>query len=108
MTCPHSVLSSAIGHQDDGDGGLLELRNCLACNSTVSREVAIETALAFDCQCSTCRVFRGYLALPECPPWCDCVGCEFRAVRRRRQRQAATEAANRRIAESARRLRGAA
>lgn len=106
--CPHSVLGAVIGHQDDGDGGLLELRNCCGCRSTVSRAVAFDAALASGCQCATCRVLRVYLSLPECPPWCDCVGCEFRSVRRRRQRQAATEEANRRIAESARRLRGAA
>ena len=34
MTCRHTLQGPVTGHQDDGDGGLLELRNCVICGST--------------------------------------------------------------------------
>lgn len=76
MSCRHTLQGPVIGHQDDGAGGLLELRNCVACGSTVSAEVTLGDVIEH-CDCATCmRIMHG-----EHLSGCDCVGCEFRQTR---------------------------
>ena len=101
MTCRHALQGPVIGHQDDGDGGLLELRNCVACGSTLAVEVQHRPVSG--CDCVTCcgmrakrdwaeqeRVERRADAVREaqavaqrgeCRRGCECVGCEFRRLR---------------------------
>ena len=75
--CRHSVLGPAIGHQDDGAGSLLELRNCAACASTVSEQVPLGLVLASGCGCATCRGLRAPTP----------IGREFAAIRAQRRRE---------------------
>lgn len=34
--------TAALGHQTDGEGGVMELRNCYRCSSTLARSVPTE------------------------------------------------------------------
>jgi hypothetical protein len=72
------VLGPAIGHQPDGAGGLLELRNCAACASTVSEQVPLGLVLASGCGCATCKQLRA-------PTLTGAEFAEIRAQRRREQ-----------------------
>ena len=87
MTCRHTMQTAPIGHQDDGDGGLLELRNCVRCRTTLATALVARQAVD-GCDCVTCGQLRaraaGLWIAGRCEVDCECVGCEFRRLREAR------------------------
>jgi hypothetical protein len=61
-------------HQFDGESGVLELRNCPSCRSTVSRPVDVRR---LRCACPGCCAARAARRIQTAPS----VGEEFRRLR---------------------------
>lgn len=77
LECPHVRRSGpTLGHVLSADGALCVARMCLDCGERLLRPVQLSQT----CACVACCTKRSG---DICPRHCDCVGCEFRAARRR-------------------------